>query len=405
MSGAVAPLGDADRRTRSLQVIEDGRKFRPHIYWYLSFRCNLACKHCSVFSSPWVDTSQDLSTEECMAVIDQMADLNVGVAILTGGEVLLRPDALAIMRRLAERRIGIGLESNGLRFDDAFAELAADLQPRGMLQITVSLDGGTAETHERLRGPHSFARTVRGLRFLAERGIDFHVQCVLNRFNLETIPQLYELGRELHPHLGMVQFAFLNPVGRGIELSRELGLRPADIRRIFQVVGEHKPAYPGLTLIKGPPAMVPPEHLGLVFASDGMRKSVSCQFPLLGVLPNGDVTVCAVSRDNEELFFGNVRELSLRDVWERTRMEMLRSRYVAAEHLTGICGDCVWKYKCKGGCRAWAYEDGGSFDAALPICRMMDEAGEFPRAYKLSHQNEAMHRKLTAMGGGGCACG
>lgn len=396
------PIGGAPR-SHTLRVIEDQRRFRPHIYWYLSFRCNLACKHCSVFSSPWVDTSEDLGTEDCMRVIDQMVDLNVGFAILTGGEVLLRPDALRIIGALAERGIPVGLETNGLRFDDAFVELARDLQSRDMLQITVSLDGGTAETHERLRGPHSFRRTVHGLRMIAMHGVDFHVQCVLNKANVETIPQLYELGTELHPRMSMLQFAFLNPVGRGIELTRELGLTAADIRRCFELIGEHERGYPGLTLVKGPPAMVPPQYLGLVFKSDGVRKSVSCQFPLLGVLPNGEVTVCAVSRDSEDLYFGNVRDTSLREVWQRTRMDMLRSRYVAAEHLTGICGDCVWKFKCKGGCRAWAYQDGDSFDAPLPICKKMDEGGEFPRVYRISLQNEAMLRKFQEMGGD-CAC-
>jgi len=90
-------------------------------------------------------------------------------------------------------------------------------------------------------------------------------------------------------------------------------------------------------------------------------------------------------------------------VWQRTRMDMLRSRYVAAEHLSGICGDCVWKFKCKGGCRAWAYQDGESFDAPLPICKKMEEDGEFPRVYRISLQNEAMARKFQEMGGD-CAC-
>lgn len=404
-SGAtLTPIGKS--RTGSLKVLaEQQRKFRPHIYWYLSFRCNLACQHCSVFSSPHVDTSTDLKTEECMQVIDQMADLNVGFVILTGGEVLLRHDALDIIRRLDEKGIPIGLETNGLRFDKKFIDLALDLQKRNRLQITVSLDGGTLETHERLRGPNSFNRTIRGMRMIAEHGVKFHVQCVLNKASLETIPQFYELGRELYPSLTMMQYAFLNPVGRGTELTKELGLGPADIKRIFELIGEHKDNYPGRTLVKGPPAIIPPQHLGLVFQSDDIRKSVSCQFPLLGVLPNGDVTVCAVSRNNEDLHFGSIRDLSLKEVWTRTRMDMLRSRYVAAEHLNGICGDCVWKQICKGGCRAWAYEEGDSFDAPLPICRQLDEDGVFPKVYRISHQNEAMVRKFQAMGGGGgCAC-
>lgn len=388
-------------RARRFQVLEEQRTFRPHIYWYLTFCCNLACQHCAVASSPWVSTSEDLATAECLEVVDQMAELGVGAAILTGGEALLRRDAVTIIRALAARGIQVGLESNGLRFDRPFLELARELQHRRMgrrpgrlLQITVSLDGGTAETHERLRGPRTFARTVSGLRRLKEHGISFQVQCVLNRDSAATIPELYELAAELYPELRLLQFAFLNPVGRGVELVERLGLRPPDFHRIFELIRRHKETFPHPTLIKGPPALVPPRYLAMVYKDPGISKSVSCQFPLLGVLPNGDVTVCAVSRESSDLYFGNIRNVRLAEIWQKTRMSSLRCRYKSAEHLRGICGDCIWKSSCKGGCRAWAYQDGGDFDAPLPICRALDERGEFPRIYRLSSHQEAIRRHL-----------
>lgn len=368
--------------------------FRPHVYWYPSFRCNLACEHCAVASSPWVDVSQDLDTAQCLRVVDQMAQLGVGRVILSGGEVLLRCDLAEILRALAGHGIEIGLESNGLCFDQAFAGLARTLQARGLLGITVSLDGGTAETHELLRGPRSFHRTLRGLRLLQRNGVRFDIQVVLNRANIATLPALYELAEELRPQLGMVQFAFLNPVGRGSALVQELGLRGRDFPGLFEEIHRSKSHFSGQTLIKGPPAVVPPKYLPTVFQDPSVRKSVSCQFPLLGVLPNGDVTICAVSRDNRELYFGNVRETTLSDIWSRAGMAELRCSYLAADDLTGICGDCVWKRSCRGSCRAWAYEEGRSFGAPLPICRDLDEAGDFPDAYRISRRGEAFQRQF-----------
>ena len=376
------------------------RPFRPHIYWYPSFRCNLACEHCAVASSPWVDTSQDLDAEQCLRVVDQMAQLGVGRVILSGGEVLLRRDLCSILSALADRGISIGLESNGLCFDREFAELARTLQVRGLLGITVSLDGGTAETHELLRGPRSFERTLRGLRLLQQHGVGFDIQAVLNRANIPTIPALYELAEELRPQLGMVQFAFLNPVGRGTALVEELGLRGEDFPRLFEEIRRGKSRFSGKTLIKGPPAIVPPKYLSMVFQDPSIRKSVSCQFPLLGVLPNGDVTICAVSRDNRELCFGNVRDTTLSDMWSRAGMAELRCRYLAADDLTGICGDCVWKHSCRGSCRAWAYEEGRSFCAPLPVCRALAEAGDFPDAYRISRRGEAFQEQFRRQGGG-----
>jgi radical SAM protein with 4Fe4S-binding SPASM domain len=389
-----------------LQVLEEEkRRFQPTIYWYLSFRCNLACAHCSVGSSPWVDTSADLDTDECLKIVEQMADLRVRAALLTGGEFLIRPDALRILRALAERGIAAGLETNGILYPPGFFELATEMQARGLLGMTVSLDGGTPETHDRLRGPRSFDRSVAGLRRLREQGIRFNLQCVLNRESYRTIPQLYALAEELAPACDAVQWALLNPIGRGAGLTQELGLRSEDLSALFDLIQRAEPGFSGRTVVKVPPAIVPPRYLPLIFKRDRVQSVSTCQFPLLGILPDGDVTICAVSRDDESLRFGNVRDegFQLKQVWERTRMDQLRSRYVAAEDLTGICGDCVWKHKCKGACRAWAYEEGGSFDAPFPLCHALAEAGAFPKAYRLSFQNAAAAAALARIDTG-CHC-
>lgn len=387
------------KRANQLQILEEKRRpFRPAIYWYLTFRCNLACAHCSVHSSPWVDNSQDLNTQECMEVIEQMSELNVGVALLTGGEVFIRPDAMDILRALGDEGIAIGVETNGIRYPQGFADLARSLQSRRLLTMTISLDGGTRETHERLRGDRSFHRTTSGLRFLKENGVHFDIQCVLNRSNFETIPDIYRLATDLYPECRTVDWAILNPSGRGGSLVKELGLQSQHLHRVLDLVHQWHATFPGSTNLKVPPAVVPPRYLPLI--SGGKVKPVtSCQFPLLGVLPNGDVTICALSREDQSLYFGNVRDrdVRLKSIWENTRMGMLRSRYVAAQDLQGICGDCVWKYKCKGACRAWAYEEGGSFEAPYPICKELDEAGTFPKAYRLSHQNATVAAKYKQM--------
>jgi radical SAM protein with 4Fe4S-binding SPASM domain len=361
------------------------------IYWYLTFTCNLACSHCSVGSSPWVDSSADLATAECLRVIEQMAELQVSAALLSGGEFLIRPDALQILRSLAGREIAVGLESNGILYPPGFFELAREMQAKGLLAITISLDGGTRETHERLRGPRSFERTLAGLRRLQENGIRFNLQCVLNHESYHTIPDLYALAVELSPACGAVQWAFLNPVGRGTGLIEELGIRSGDIPALFRLIEAAEPGFAGRTVVKLPPAMVPPRFLPMILKSPRIEPVTTCQFPLLGILPNGDVTICAVSRDNQNLCFGNVRDegFRLRQVWEKTRLGLLRSRYLEAANLSGICGDCVWKYQCKGACRAWAFEEGGSFDAPFPLCQALAEAGDFPNVYRLSHQNAA----------------
>ena len=410
-----AATTDSQRQRPLLRLLQRGslavdeereRSFRPSIYWYISFRCNLACAHCSVSSSPWVDTSEDLTTADAMRVVEQMAELNVGTALLSGGEFMLRPDACEIIGALGARGISCALETNGITLGKPFVDLARELQQRKLLNIGISLDGGTRESHERLRGPHSFERTVRTLRMLRDEGIKYNVQAVMNQSNIETVPQLFDLAESLLPALDYLMFAFLNPVGRGIELVQEIGLRPADYHRICELVKQGLDRTRVKAIVKTPPATLPPRYLGLVFNHERTLPAVSCQFPLLGVLPNGDITICAVSRDNQDLYFGNIRSDRLKDIWTRTRMSMLRSRYVAADDLHGICADCIFKRICKGSCRAWAYEDGGDFDAPFPVCAEMEREGSFPPVYRISTQDRELQKRVAqAEGcGGGCSC-
>lgn len=317
-----------------------------------------------------------------MEVVEQMAEMSVSTALLSGGEPLIRPDALKIMRALADKEIYVGLETNGLKIEKEFINMALELQSRNLMNMTVSLDGGTAETHSVLRGPGSFERTLRGLRLLHHHGVKFDIQCILNRESYKTIPNLYDLVAEVQPEI--LFWSPLNSSGRGSTLIRRLGLGYAESLEILDLIDRHKARYSGINIIKLPPAMVPPRYMIQVFKGKDVGCSTGCKFPLLGILPNGDITVCAVSRHESSLHFGNVCTHRLKSAWEKARMDLLRTRYVSAEELQGICGDCVWKYTCKGACRAKAYEDGGDFFAPFPICQEAANRGEFPDVYCIS---------------------
>ena len=395
--GPAPAVGD-----RGAGEVDPQRKFRPNVYWYLTFRCNLSCAHCWVQSSPRVDVSEDLTTAEAMAVIEQLTELNAGACTLSGGEVLTRRDAVEIIERLGASGIKVMVETNGLLIGDRFLEVAGRLQRGVGLNIGISLDGGDAATHERLRGPRTFHRTVCNLYRLKEHDVRFNLQCTVNRTNIETIPALYDIAADLRPALRCLGFCLLNPLGRGEELAGDLGVGFKDLERILTLIRRHKSRFAGVTLIKAPPAAIPPRFLPMALKESLVSTLVTCQFPLLGILPNSDVTICALSRENQELRFGNVRTSRLAQMWHQARLDVLRRRYLAADHLQGICGDCIWNRGCRGACRAWAYQDGASFDAPYPLCAALADAGEFPAAYRISAQRQVLERHRPAGGCAGC---
>jgi radical SAM protein with 4Fe4S-binding SPASM domain len=365
--------------------VDTARATQPLVYWYPSFRCNLKCVHCSVEAAPDSVEESVLGTDACMRVVDQLAEAEAGV-ILSGGEFLLRRDALSILAALGRKGVPAGLETNGLLIGDDFVTLALDLQAEGLLRIAISLDGGTAEAHERIRGPHTFGRLMTVLRTMKRRGVRFDLNCVVSARNGNTVAQLYDIVRELSPACESLTLSALTPSGRGAEECRTASLRRSELAQVFADVERCRHLFQGVTLVKFPPALVPPEHVVTVFRDKHTGCTTSCAFPLLGILPDGDITICAMSRNDERLRMGSVNTGTLAEAWREGRLEDIRRRYLGAEELEGICGDCVWKRACRGSCRVRAMQDSGGFFAAFPACRDAAERGEFPDEYRLSTQ-------------------
>jgi Fe-coproporphyrin III synthase len=368
----------------------------PSVYWYLSFRCNLTCAHCWIGSSPWAAASADLSTERAFAVIEQMAALKARTVILSGGEPFLRPDATVLIDALVRAGVNVAIETNGTLIRPRVVEAIQPHYARGMLSLVVSVDGGSAESHERLRGPGTFNRALRGIELLKEAGVGFGVQTVLNRANLVSLAELFALAKGWAPHLNHLRFAVLNPVGRGENLCTTEGLTHEELTHALKMIVGEADHLTTQVDIKVAPGAIPPALLMRISKHPRLGLTFGCNFPVLGVLPDGSITLCALSRAEDELTFGNVSSHRLEDVWSAGELQEIRRRYQSGESLAGVCGDCVWRTRCKGGCRVWAYREQGSLDGANPICASLDRLGQFPSAYRVSRNGDAFAREVAA---------
>lgn len=90
------------------------RQHRPRVaVWELTLRCNLSCIHCG--SRAGKPRDDELSTDECLRLVDELADLSVLEVSLIGGEAHLHPGFLPILRALKARGIEVGVTTGGSR--------------------------------------------------------------------------------------------------------------------------------------------------------------------------------------------------------------------------------------------------------------------------------------------------
>src|ERR1035437_6045950 len=65
------------------------------VAWEITRSCNLSCAHCRA-SAHREAYEGELSTAECFRVVDEIVEVGKPMLIVTGGEALMRPDALKI---------------------------------------------------------------------------------------------------------------------------------------------------------------------------------------------------------------------------------------------------------------------------------------------------------------------
>src|SRR5690606_21224022 len=104
------------------------------------------CRHCG--SRAGRDRPDELSTEECLDLVDQMAELGVREVSLIGGEAYLREDWVDIIRRIRGHGMMALMTTGGRGLN---AERCQAAQEAGLQSVSVSVDG-LEETHDRLRG-------------------------------------------------------------------------------------------------------------------------------------------------------------------------------------------------------------------------------------------------------------
>jgi uncharacterized Fe-S cluster-containing radical SAM superfamily protein len=181
--------------------------------------CNLRCTHCFVSCGPGDERHALMSRAEVRERVAEALPLGVKEFYFTGGEPFVHPDMVEILADTLAHGPATVLTNGTLwtpRVIAALAKLTAEA--RYTLEIRVSLDGASAAEHDVVRGAGSFARTIAGLRALADAALlpiitvthggdesdeAFRERCLgllraagLARPRLKVLP-LFRLGREV----------------------------------------------------------------------------------------------------------------------------------------------------------------------------------------------------------------
>lgn len=356
------------------------------VSWNLTRMCNLKCPHCYLDAGK--KGREELNTEECLAVLDEMVELGTEMVILTGGEPLLRKDIFKIARTAADRGLWVVMGTNGVLVDD---RVAAKMVECGIQGVGISIDSTDPEKHDRFRGgPDAWRYSMKALETCRDHGLQVLVQSTVMEENREEVPAMLELARDLGAWSFNLYFlvqtgrALRDPtrsMGRNGNTMHELssGATEELLKDLVRYQDEYKPM---LVRSKCAPQFKRIAHeMGLAGLESGgcMAGTQYCR-----ITPEGDVTPCPYM----DMIAGNVRDGGFKAVWNGSQV---LSELRDPELLEGRCGACEYKELC-GGCRCRAYADTGNYLSEDPACPYEPAGVELPTNGEVAWSTEAQAR-------------
>lgn len=343
----IAPVASASPRNRPLaeEVREIDRAWRPiYAVWEITLKCDLACRHCG--SRAGHAREDELSTEECLDLVRQMAELGVQEVTLIGGEAYLRDDWTEIVREIARLGMAPSMTTGGRGLTPERARAAKEA---GLHGVSVSIDG-LEETHDRLRGVEGSFRSARAaLANLREVGVPVSVNTQINRLSLPDLPAVLELLGEHGAHSWQLQLTV--PMGRGAD-EPDVLLQPYDLLDVFPLLGKLKTRADELGVRIWPGNNIgyfgPYETKLRGSMPGGHMSSCGAGRGTLGLEADGSIKGCP-SLPTQAWTGGNIRDASLQDIWERSA-ELRYTRDRTVEDLWGYCRTCYYADVCRAGC-------------------------------------------------------
>ncbi len=360
------------------------QKHRPlSVHFDLTYRCNERCVHCYLDH----DDHGELTTAECLKVLDDLARSGALFLTFSGGEIFLRPDLYEILAAARRLHFDISLKTNALLVTP---ERAARLREFGVRRVQISVYSDIPAVHDAItKVPGSLQRTLAAIPILLARGLQVKLACPLMQENLTAYRGVMALAEKLD--IPYILDLTITPMmdGSGGPLAHR-----ASVSSLLPVLQD-----PLLHACKPQPSAQTtsamkalPPALGSAVSS-GIESKAYEDLPCSAghnscyISPYGDVFPCVQLPQAA----GNLRREKFDDIWYHApQLERLRA---IRESQLPICSRCEIRSYCER-CPGLALMEGGDLLGAYErACALAEEKA---RLAGVAVPISALHREREA---------
>jgi Y-X(10)_GDL-associated radical SAM protein len=331
-------------RTRYSQ---DFRKHIPvHVVWEITLACNLKCQHCG--SRAGKPRPEELSTQECLDLIDSFARLGVREVNLIGGEAHLRKDLILLIQAMSNHRIECYIQTGGLGFSQPLLEACI---AAGLKGIGLSIDG-PERLHDKIRGVSGSYRSAIDLLVRSKAcGLRTAVNTQIGPQTPELLPELME--DLIAAGVKVWRFVLTVAMGNAVDHSEDLLLQPYQLLELMpQLFALHQAGKKrGLRVIPSNNVgyFGPYEHHWRSPEDSRVHwRGCSAGQTAIGIEADGTIKGCP-SLPTVDYAGGNIRDLTLEQIWQ-TSDAIHFGRLRSLDDLWGFCRTCYYADVCRAGC-------------------------------------------------------
>ncbi|MCJ7792623.1 MAG: radical SAM protein, partial [Candidatus Marinimicrobia bacterium] len=255
-------------------------------------RCNLACTMCprQLINRPL----QEMEFSLFKKIIGEMKDFAELVYLHGLGEPLLCSQLFKFLKYAKSQKLRVGISTNATLLDQAQSEKLLD---SGLDYLILALDGATKKTYEQIRVGGNFAKVETNIKnFLAMK------------------------KRRKKSPFTVIQFITMKEnekeVGLFLEKWRHSGAEAVRVKPVVDFFGQRKPKR--------------------------TNAPSRCFYPYRMINIYFDGTVVPCCEDNFGNYaLGNIKEKSLREIWNGPKIQLLRRKLAARKREeTSLCRQC-----------------------------------------------------------------
>lgn len=351
---------------------------KPVVVWNTTRACNLNCIHCYA-RAVHRSNERELTTEQGLNLIDDLATFGVPVILFSGGEPLLRPDLTELARYAVDRGMRAVISTNGTLIDE---EKATTLKDAGVSYVGISLDGleNVNDHFRRMQG--AFKMALKGIKNCRKAGLKVGLRFTMNKLNVEQVPGIFDLVEEMN--IERICFYHLVYSGRGSDLIDQ-DLSHDETRQIVDLIMDrtrdmYNRGVKKEVLTVDNHADGPYLYLRMLKENNPRAGEVLELLKMNGGNSSGQGIGCinwdgSVYADQfwRQHSFGTILSMPFSHIWSNLTNPLMAQLKDKNRYVTGRCARCRWLDICGGNFRARAEAVSGDMWGEDPACYLTDK--------------------------------